>query len=1028
MLRIQLMGDFRVWVEAQPIPDESWRLRKAAAIIKLLALTPGHTLLKEYLIEALWPEVPPAAATNNFRYALHKARKALAFPSTNTQQYLCSAQNRLWLAMDEPVQVDVGNFEAAISAAQLSGEAEDYRAALELYSGPLLAHDLYEDWTEPHRENLRLTFRNAALEFSTLYEQKGLYQQAITTLERLRIKDPLEEEVTLRLMRLYAAVGQPRFALEKYDTLCRTLQEELELEPSEPLRQLYQKIVADFEAPPVILNITPPRIMGNLPGPLSSFIGREVEVAEVGQLLKEHRLITITGMGGIGKTSLALAVTREVAVTYSGGAWLVELASVADSTLAAQRLATSLGIKLKADDRPQDLLIGWLSVRQVLLVLDNCEHLVDECARLVNLLLETCPQLQVLATSREVLGLEGEINYSLPLLPIPLTAETPDLALLQQFASVRLFVERAREQKPAFELNEENAVSIVRICQKLEGIPLALELAAARIGILSTAQIAAFMDESLLLLKTARREVPDRHSTLRGALDWSYRQLQVEEQKVFRVLAVFSGGASLEGITILFNQGATSKFEVLDTLARLAQKSLIFVETEGREARYRQLEVIRQYGWELVAECGELTRLRELHANYYLKLVEEAEEKLTGADQGMWLEKLEIENDNLRAALGWSVQNQPEVALRIGAALRRFWWSQGYISEGLDWLERALEVSRGKNISLSVRAAAQVAAGTLTSIQSNYEKAISFLEEALAIYRSLEDKDGMAKALGNLGMALGRQGKVDKAREVMQECLKLDRQREDLWGVAYDLSTLGDLAYYKKDLGEARAYFSEASRLYQALGDSHSTLICRANLAEVNRLMGDFSQSLVQHAAIMEVLQDSNSSNNSIIPGLLQPVAHLYLDIGDPGNSTLLLSSSATLSEQSGIGLNADARAEFDDIKEAARQLLSPEVFRAQWEQGRRLSGQQAVDYTLNQLVKTLKIWSTFSQVETKAGQELSDREKEVASLVAQGLSNREIAGRLGISKRTVDNHLHNVLTKLGAKSRAAILDALNPS
>jgi non-specific serine/threonine protein kinase len=355
----------------------------------------------------------------------------------------------------------------------------------------------------------------------------------------------------------------------------------------------------------------------------------------------------------------------------------------------------------------------------------------------------------------------------------------------------------------------------------------------------------------------------------------------------------------------------------------------------------------------------------------------------------------------------------------MGAALRRFWWSQGYISEGVNWLERALEASKGKNIPLPVRAAAQVAAGTLTSIQSNYEKAISFLEEALAILSSLEDKDGMAKALGNLGMALGRQGQVAKAREVLQECLRLDQEREDLWGVAYDLSTLGDLAYYKKDLEEARDYFSEASSLYQALGDSRSTLICWGNLAEVNRLMGDFLQSLVQHVAVLEALQDSTNSNNSIIPGLLQPVAHLYLDMGDPANSALLLSSSATLSEQSGIGLNADARTEFDEIKEAVRQLLSPEVFRVQWEQGRRLSGPQAVDYTLSQLVKTIKKWSTPSPGEIKAGQELSDREKEVADLVAQRLSNRQIASRLGISKKTVDNHLHNVLTKLGAKSRA---------
>ncbi|HEX2913741.1 MAG TPA: BTAD domain-containing putative transcriptional regulator [Chloroflexia bacterium] len=1026
MLNIQLMGDFRVRVGEVVIPDEQWQLRKAAAIVKLLALAKNHCLLKEYLVETLWPGVSPAAAASNFRYALHKARKALIAVSPDHHQYLRSDQDRLFLAVEGPVRVDVEVFEAALAAAQVSADPQSYRVALTLYTGPLLPQDLYEDWTEPHRAQLRQAFTNASLELSKLYEKRSEFQLAITALERLAAEEPLQEEITFRLMRLYAAIGQPGFAIEKYQKLAEALREELDLEPSESLNKLYLQIRDTAAVLPLISNKakTSFLVKGNLPAPLTSFIGREVETAEVSRLLSEHRLVTITGMGGSGKTSLALAVAREVASNYPGGAWLVELASLADPGLVAQRVVTSLGLKLSSDSRADDTLAEALNSSQLLVVLDNCEHLLEECARLADFLLKNCPGLRMLATSREGLGVAGEQNYSLPLLPIPLAGETNDLERVRGFASIRLFVERARERKLFFELNRETVRSVVRICQKLEGIPLAIELAAARVGILSIEQIAAFMDESLHLLKTYRKEVPDRQATLRGAIDWSYHQLKEEEQAVFRALAVFSGGACLEGVSTLYGPKSRHKLEIIDILSRLAQKSLILVDTEAREARYRQLEVIRQYGRELLVTCGELEFLQELHASYYLKLVEQAEAELTGAHQSEWLAKLETEIDNLRTALEWGVENRPEVALRIGAALRRFWWAQGYISEGVAWLERGLAAASLKATSPRSRAAALVTAGALLSKKSSYPRAITMLEEALAIFRDQGDDDGAAVALGNLGMALGRQSKLDEAREVMQECLALDRRRSDHWGVAYDLSTLGDLAYYKRNPGEAQDYYREAGELYRELGDRQSYLLCQANLAEVARLLGDFEHALKQHASVLEALQESE--NNIIIPGLLQPVAHLYLDMGNPDHSVLLLSSSETLREQGGISLDVDARVEFDEIKKLARLRLEPEVFRKHWEQGQAMSGGQVVDYTLALINQTLSTTSTSPRLEKLDSYELSLREKQVAELVAQGLSNREIAMRLGLSKRTVDNHLHKLLWKLGARSRNEIREVIN--
>ncbi|MCA1729638.1 MAG: AAA family ATPase, partial [Actinobacteria bacterium] len=522
------------------IEGSLWHLRKGASLVKLLALAPGHRLHRERVMDLLWPNLAPKAAANNLRYALYHVRRILEGASSTTASgYLRLQGDLVGLCPEGPLWVDVEAFEDAVSSARRVREPSAYRAALDLYAGELLPEDLYEEWTENRREELQNSYLALLIELAGLYEEREELESAIEALRRVVAGEPAHEEAHVGLMRLYALLGRRLQAMRQYDLLKEVLSRKLDAKPAEDSRRLHEKIVVgqfrhvhppqEKQRVPEDLQVTHPH---NVPETLTSFVGRGTELVKVRRTLAMSRLLTLIGAGGCGKTRLALEVTRDFVGLYPDGVWLVELAGLSEPELVPQQVADALGVREQPNRPLLSTLLEELQTKKLLVVLDNCEHLIDACARLVETLLGVCPDLRVLATSREALGVSGEVTWRVPSLSLPEHESLTDVKQLTCYESVQLFIDRACCRDPAFVLSPQNAPAVAKICKRLDGIPLAIELAAARVGALSVEQIALRLTDSLKLLSAGRRMASKRHRTLKGMLDWSYGLLSEPERKM----------------------------------------------------------------------------------------------------------------------------------------------------------------------------------------------------------------------------------------------------------------------------------------------------------------------------------------------------------------------------------------------------------------------------------------------------------------------------------------------------------------
>lgn len=575
-------------------------------------------------------------------------------------------------------------------------------------------------------------------------------------------------------------------------------------------------------------------------------------MAAVKQWLSTARLLTLTGPGGCGKTRLALEAARSLVEEYADGVWWVELTSLDDPALVPQEVARVLGVREEPGRALSETLADQLRPRQLLLVLDNCEHLVKACAVLADTLLRACPNLRVLATSREALNISGEVVWGVPPLSLPEGRErVPPFKELSKYEAVRLFTERARQRRRGFELTPQNALGVVQICRRLDGLPLAIEMAAARVRALSVGQIAMRLDDRFWLLTRGRRTRLPHHQTLRAAVDWSYNLLTEAERALFNRLSVFAGGFALEAAEAVGAGDGLEAYAVLGLVTRLVDKSLVAVEevADGK-MRYRLLETLRQYGRERLAASGEVEDTRCRHAAYFLALAEASEPALEGPEQAMWLDRLEVEHDNLRAALRWARESEDaDTGLRLAGALWPFWAVRGYWGEGWEWLTGLLALP-GAAERTAVRATALNGAGAMAYYRGDYTTVRSLWEESLAIRRELGDTAGIARSLNNLGAVAREEGDYDTARALWEESLAIKRELGDKPGIAVSFCNLGDLAREQGDLAAARSRWEESLKTWRALGD-------KQNIAGMLRRLGDLAYDLGDYNTARPLLEES---------------------------------------------------------------------------------------------------------------------------------------------------------------------------
>ena len=690
----------------------------------------------------------------------------------------------------------------------------------------------------------------------------------------------------------------------------------------------------------------------------------------------------------------------------------MELAPLADPNLVPQAVASSLGVREAPDRAPVEVLIEHLRPKRVLLVLDNCEHLIEECAALVDNVLRTCLDLKILATSREALGIAGERTWVVPPLSLPDIERLPSVEEASRYEAVRLFDERARAVTSTFELKRENASVVAQLCQRLEGVPLAIELAAARTKVLSVEQILKRLGDSLKVLTGTDWTAPERQRTLRGTLDWSYELLDEQERKLFERLSMFAGGWTLEAAEAVGVGDGIEEDEVLELLTHLVDKSLVVAEA-GAEGtlRYRMLEPVRQYAWERLEESEE-EATRDRHAAWCLGFAENAERGLGGPDQPGWLEKLETEHDNLRSALTWLLgEGDAQLGLRLAAALWPFWYTHAHLSEGRSWLESA--ISKDCASMTRTKAKALNGAGYISLFEGEYEAAKRFLDEGLALYRELGDKEGIASSLIYLGfVAVLDERDLDTIPALYEEAASLQSELGDRRVVANLLLFSGLISVSQGEMERASALQEESLALFRHLGDVQGMGHCLNNLGGIAISQGEHEKA--SRFALENLRMAREADYKLAIQYSLLWLGFVATSRKQPAHAARLWGAVESMEETFGIRLTRMARSatDYDGRLAVARSQLDEAAWEAAWQEGQAMTPEEAIEYALEASPSTSR-----SRDETAL---LSERELEILRLVAQGLTDPQVAEKLYLSPRTVGQHLRSIYRKLGVPSRAA--------
>jgi predicted ATPase/DNA-binding CsgD family transcriptional regulator len=858
-----------------------------------------------------------------------------------------------------------------------------------------------------------------------------------------------------------------------------------------------------------VANIPP----SNLPVPLTPLVGREQERAAVCGLLRrpEVRLLTLTGTGGIGKTRLGLAVANDLLADYADGVYFVNLAPIGDPALVIPTIAQALDVKETAGRLLLELLRAFLREKHLLLVLDNFEQ-VPSAAVQVAELLATCPQLKAVVTSRTVLRVGGEQAFTVPPLAVPDPQCLPDVVALSQYESVALFLQRAQALKPEFQLTRATAPVVAKICARLEGLPLAIELAAARITLLPPQALLSRLGQRLAVLTTGTRDAPARQQTLRQTIEWSYHLLDESEQRLFRQLSVFVGGCTLQSVEAVCGALGDEAGSVLDGVASLIDKNLLQQMEQEEEPRFFMLETIREYGLERLAASKEIEATMHAHAAYYLQLAEEAAQNWFGPEQKAWFDRLEREQDNLRTALHWlpergAERERVEMALRLGIALWYFWLERFHRSEGRTFLERALATSQG--VSVAVRAKALWVAGNLAGWLGDFDRGEMLCQESLALFRQVGDTAGVGRAVFHLGIigytrgdfAAARswfegslalheevgdkeymsnalfflactciyQGEYTQGRSLAEASLALCRELGDKEGIAATLRLLArERLYFQGDLAKAAVLYKESLELSreihdgegEVLGDLGEVYLSQGNLtmarslleesvallqredeqtnrawslsllAKLAAVQGDDTTARALYEACLRINKANFMANSPwyleglAVASYLEGLAAVVAVQGELTWAAHLWGAAEALRETRGTPLPPVYRADYERSVAASRTHLGEKTFAVAWAQGRTMTPEQALAAQSQAAMPRASLAGPPSVLPARSSalypDGLTAREVEVLRLVAQGLTDAQVAEKLVISPHTVNSHLKAIYGKIGVSSRSA--------
>lgn len=950
MLHIHLFGHLRLFVDGRP--QKFSALPKATPLLAYILLNRSTHIPRDTLAYTLWPDVPESEAKANLRRHLHELRRNLPPAPESLPWILAETQQVQWNPA-APVWIDVAEFEIAVQQPDRRVEA----AAL--YTGDLL-QNVYEEWLEPERERLRNLYLQTLEQLIERSRQQADLLQAINYCQQILHYDPWRENIIRALMRLRLESGDRAGALQEYQRFKQRLHEELGVAPMPETRALYQDMVdnriktperpqkPDLTAP---TSPTLPRPRHNLPAALMACIGREQEIMTLVELLQNSRLVTLTGPGGIGKTRLSLEVATHIfeqrPELCTDGVFYVRLSDVRDVNLVAPAIAEAVGLKISAAEPAWDQLDHYLRDKRVLLVLDNFEQLLPAAAHLTHLL-HAAASLRLLVTSQALLHIYGEHEFAVPPLTVPLTGDS-SITNIRQSPAVAWFVAVARTTNPGFTITPENVTTIAQICVRLEGVPLAIELAAARSKLFSPAIILSQLNNPLNFLTGRARDLPARQRTLREAITWSYNLLTATEKELFAALSVFAGSFSLEAaVTICGRPG--DEGQTYNDLESLLDKNILRLANrpEDGSPRFRMLLVIRDYAREQLDSSAAAT-YQHHHLQFFSAFAERAGNTLYGPDQLFWLERLAEEDDNIRAALEWAfadvatAQQVEAGCIIIFNLSQRYWQIKGRIGEGRDWSQRALHHRSLLAPEPLLRLLNH--GGWLAQLQEDYQAALAMHEEALELTNRVSDSRLTISTLHYLGAVAGRTGDYGRAESLLNECQQLMRHSADTTPLAFStlLNNLGIVQRRLKKYGEAAATLNECLEMKKVQGDKTGIAAVLSNLGMVYTNQGDYESG---RRYLVESLNLRREVNDRLgIMHTLSNIAQLALEEKQWLKAVHLQAVADVLRQEMNLPLREESKVDLQELIQKTQEQVGDSRFAAAWREGLQMPLITALNY-----------------------------------------------------------------------------------